>query len=141
MDQLKKILKKKIEKYFSENIKYLSVIKHSQLNKYYSNADVMVQPSIEEGLSLVIAEALACGCPVIATENTGALDLFNNDNEGFIIKPRSAEKICEKLEQLADDKSLRKRMSENAILKTKKIGGWNEYGDRWLSKLNNFNYE
>ena len=32
-------------------------------------------------------------------------------------------------------------MSENAILKTKKIGGWNQYGDRWISKLNNLNYE
>ena len=49
-------------------------------------ADVMVQPSIEEGLSLVMAEALACGCPVIATENTGAEDLFQNNKEGFIIK-------------------------------------------------------
>ena len=89
----------------------------------------------------MIAEALACGCPVIATENTGALDLFNNGNEGFIIKPRSVEKIYEKLEQLADDKSLRKKMSTNAILKTKKIGGWDQYGDRWMSKLNNLNYE
>jgi len=138
---IQKNIKKKIEKYFSENIKYLSIIKNSQLNKYYSNADVMVHPSIEEGLSLVIAEALACGCPVIATENTGALDLFNNGNEGFIIKPRSVEKIYEKLEQLADDKSLRKKMSTNAILKTKKIGGWDQYGDRWMSKLNNLNYE
>ena len=138
---IEKNIKKKIEKYFSENIKYLSVIKHSQLNKYYSNADVMVQPSIEEGLSLVIAEALACGCPVIATLNTGAIDLFSDENEGFIIKPRSVEKIYEKLEQLADDKNLKERMSANALLVTKKIGGWNQYGKRWISKLNNLNSE
>jgi len=138
---IQKNIKKKIEKYFSENIKYLSIIKNNQLNKYYSNADVYVQPSIDEGFGLVIAEALACGCPIIATENTGAPDLFNNNNEGFIIKPRSVEKIYEKLEQLADDENLRKRMSTNALIKTKKIGGWNEYGDRWVSKLNNLNYE
>ena len=101
----------------------------------------MVQPSIEDGFGLVIAEALACGCPVIATLNTGAIDLFSDENEGFIIKPRSVEKIYEKLEQLADDRNLRKRMSTNAILKTKKIGGWDQYGDRWISKLNNLNYE
>ena len=138
---IQKNIKKKIEKYFSENIKYLSVIKHTQLNKYYSNADVFVQPSVEEGLSLVIAEALACGCPVIATLNTGAIDLFSDENEGFIIKPRSVEKIYEKLEQLADDKNLKERMSANALLVTKKIGGWNQYGKRWISKLNNLNCE
>lgn len=138
---IEKNIKKKVEKYFSENIKYLSTIKNSQLNMYYSNADVTVQPSLEDGFNLVIAEALACGCPVITTENTGGPDLFNNGNEGFIIKPMSAEKIYEKLEQLADDRSLRKRMSANAVLTTKKIGGWNEYGERWISKLNNLNYE
>jgi len=63
----------KNEKYFSKNIKYLSAIKNSQLDKYYSNAGVMVQPSIENGFGLVIVEALACDCPVIATENTGAM--------------------------------------------------------------------
>ena len=131
----------KNEKYFSKNIKYLSTIKNNQLNKYYSNADVMVQPSIEDGFGLVIAEALACGCPVIATENTGAPDLFNNKNEGFIIKPRSVEKIYEKLEQLADDRNLKERMSANALLATKKIAGWNQYRERWISKLNNLNYE
>ena len=47
---IEKKIKKKIEKYFSENIKYLSIIKNTQLNKYYSNTDVLVQPSIQEGL-------------------------------------------------------------------------------------------
>ena len=76
----------------------MSIIKNDKLKKYYSSSDVMVQPSIEEGLSLVIAEALACGCPVIATENTGASDLFTNNKEGFIIKPQSSKSITEKLE-------------------------------------------
>ena len=41
-----------------------------------SRASVFMLPSIEEGLFLVMEEAMACGCPVIATENTGATDLF-----------------------------------------------------------------
>ena len=134
-------IKEKVFKYFSENIKYLSTIKNSQLNVYYSNANVTVQPSLEDGFNMVIAESLACGCPVIATKNTGAPDFFNNGIEGFIIKPMSVESIHEKLEELANDKNLNKKMSENALLAVKKIGGWNDYGNRWLSKLNNLNHE
>ena len=134
-------IKEKVFKYFSDNIKYLSTIKNSQLNGYYSNANVTVQPSLEDGFNMVIAESLACGCPVIATKNTGAPDLFNNGIEGFIIKPMSVESIHEKLEELANDKNLNKKMSENALLAVKKIGGWNDYGNRWLSKLNNLNHE
>ena len=48
-------IKEKVFKYFSENIKYLSTIKNSQLNVYYSNANVTVQPSLEDGFNMVIA--------------------------------------------------------------------------------------
>ena len=41
----------------------------------------------------------------------------------------------------SDDRNLKERMSANALLTTKKIGGWDQYGDRWISKLNNLNYE
>ena len=56
-----------------------------------------------------MAEALACGCPVIATENTGAEDLFQNNKEGFIIKARSIDQIHDKMQLLADNKLLQKK--------------------------------
>ena len=129
-------IKNKVEKYFSDEIKYMSIIKNDKLKKYYSSSDVMVQPSIEEGLSLVIAEALACGCPVIATENTGASDLFTNNKEGFIIKPQSSKSITEKLEFFLDNKIKRNEMSYNALSLVRQIGGWDAYGDRWMKKIN-----
>ena len=129
-------IKNKVEKYFSDEIKYMSIIKNDKLKNYYANSDVMVQPSIEEGLSLVIAEALACGCPVIATENTGASDLFTNNKEGFIIKPQSSKSITEKLEFFLDNKIKRNEMSNNALSLVRQIGGWDAYGDRWMKKIN-----
>lgn len=134
---IEKNIKDKVLKNLSDEIEYLSVIKNKDLNRYYSMADVMVQPSIEEGLSLVMAEALACGCPVIATENTGASDLFQNNKEGFIIKAKSIEQIHNKMQLIADNKILQKEMSNNAVLNVKKIGGWNRYGDNWQKKLKN----
>ena len=134
---IEKNSKDKVFKNLSDKIEYLSVIKNKDLNRYYSMADVMVQPSIEEGLSLVMAEALACGCPVIATENTGASDLFQNNKEGFIIKAKSIEQIHDKMQLLADNKILQKEMSNNAVLNVEKIGGWNHYGDNWQKKLKN----
>ena len=55
-----------------------------------SRSHVMVLPSIEEGLALVQAQALACGCPVIGTRHTGAEDLFSDGNEGFIVPIRNS---------------------------------------------------
>ena len=128
-------IKEKVQRYIGNKIKYLSIIKNDDLVKYYSNSDVFVLPSIEDGFALVIAEALACGCPVIATENSGASDLFLNGKEGFIIKARSVDCILEKLELLSADKTMQEEMSFNAIKLSKSIGGWDDYGKRWYTKL------
>jgi starch synthase len=41
------------------------------------------------------------------------------------------------MQELADDPALQSRMSEAALQRVSKIGGWNEYGDRWESLLHN----
>ncbi len=91
----------------------------------------MVLPSIEEGLALVQAQALACGCPVIASTNTGGEDLFTDGVEGFIVPIRDADAITRGLELLAGDADLQARMSEAALQRVRKLGGWEDYGDRW----------
>jgi len=98
-----------------------------------SRSHVLVLPSIEEGLALVQAEAMACGCPVIATDHTGAEDLFEDGTEGFIVPIRHADAIAARLQQLADDPDLRARMSEACIARVRRLGGWHEYGSRALA--------
>ena len=84
---------------------------------------------------MVITEALACGCPVIATENTGARDIFQNNKAGFIIKPMSSKLISNKINLLIKNPILRKKMSNEAINTIKNINGWNKYGERWNDKI------
>ena len=56
-----------------------------QLRDLYSQASLLVLPSIEDGFGLVIAQAMACGVPVIATTNTGGPDVIDNGVNGFIV--------------------------------------------------------
>jgi len=49
---------------------YVGQVPRDRLRWYYSQASVLVLPSIEEGLALVLAQALACGLPVVATANS-----------------------------------------------------------------------
>ena len=58
-----------------------------------SSSHVMILPSIEEGLALVQAQAMACGCPLISSTNTGGEDLFSDGVEGFVVPIRSPEAI------------------------------------------------
>lgn len=118
-------------------VSFVGQVPNADLPKVYSSSHVFLLPSLEEGLAMVQGEALACGCPVIASTNTGAEDLFDNGKEGFIDPIRSPRLITEHLQQLADDPDLRNRMSEAAIDRVKNIGGWNTYGDGFKKLISN----
>lgn len=115
------------------NVRVLGPINQPDLKKLMGRSDALVLPSVEEGFGLVLAEAMACGCPVIATTNTGAPDLFTDGVEGFIVPIRSHRAITEKLQRLAENPSIQRAMSEAALQKVRAIGGWTQYADAMVA--------
>ena len=89
---------------------------------------------------MVMGEALACGCPVIATSHTGAADLFQDGHEGFIVPIRSPQIIADRLQHLADDPHLLARMSSAALNRVRVLSGWDTYGQKWIDFLHRTSY-
>ena len=119
----------------NERVEYLGNVPNAELASLYSAAHVFVMPSIEEGLAMVMAEAMACGCPVIATTNSGAEDLFTDGREGIIVPIRSADALLRAIESLADQPERAHAMRADAVALTRNMGGWNGYGRRWRDLL------
>ena len=97
-----------------------------QLNELYNNSHVFVLPSIEEGQAYVTKEASSSGCPLIVSENTGAMEFVNANRCGYVIPIRDSQIIADKLTSLADDKDLLNEFSSNA-LKFSKNYTWENY--------------
>jgi len=114
---------------YEGGFRYLGVIPRTELHRYYSQGSVFVMASIEEGLAMVQAQAMACGLPLIATTNTGCEDLISDGVEGFVVPIRDPEAIRERVLRLYRDPDLREEMSR-AALRGVTSRGWNEYGDR-----------
>ncbi len=55
---------------------------------------VFVLPSIEEGLGLVVAEALAQGVPVVASRSGGIPDLLTEENAGILVPPEDTQALA-----------------------------------------------
>ena len=122
-------------------VTFCGSVANEQLVHIYNSSHAFVLPSIEEGLAMVQGEALACGCPVIATPNTGSEDIFSDGVEGFIVPIRSPGAIADRLQQLADDKTLRAKMSEAALERVQNMKGWDVYGDAFATLLSTFDLE
>jgi glycosyltransferase involved in cell wall biosynthesis len=114
--------------------RYLGVIPRINLYRYYSQGSVLVLASIEEGLALVQAQAMACGLPVIATPHSGAEDLFTNGVEGFIVPIRNSEAIRERILYLYHNNELREEVARAALRRARSFRGWDNYGQTILDR-------
>jgi glycosyltransferase involved in cell wall biosynthesis len=114
-----------------ESVEFLGPLARPELAQWMSRSHVLVLPSIEDGFGLVMAEAMACGCPVISSTNTGGDDLYTEGAEGFIVPIRDPVAIADRMQQMADDQVLQRKMSSAALRRVQSIGGWSDYGEKW----------
>ena len=80
------------------HFEYLSPRSNNEVRRVMDEHDVLVLPSIIEGRALVQQEALACGLPLIVTQNTGGVDLIEEEKTGFIVPIRKPAEIAEKID-------------------------------------------
>jgi glycosyltransferase involved in cell wall biosynthesis len=121
----------------NQDVEFPGSVPQAELPRMMSESHVLVLPSIEDGFGLVLSQALACGCPIVASTNTGGDDLITDGVEGFIVPARDVAALAARLQQLADDPALQRRMSEAALARVKHLGGWRQYGDLWENLLLN----
>jgi glycosyltransferase involved in cell wall biosynthesis len=124
-------LKTILSKLPRENVEFVGNLPQAELARCMSTSHLLVLPSLEEGLALVQAQAMACGCPVLASTNTGSEDLFTDGVDGFIVPIRDVEALRDRMQQLADDSDLQRRMGELSLARVRHMGGWSQYGDQW----------
>lgn len=92
-------------------------------------ASIFILCSVEEGLALVIAQAMACGLPVIATKATGAEELITDGVEGIVIPdPPCPEVLAQAMDVLLSDVDRARAMGVAARRKVESFGGWDRYG-------------
>jgi glycosyltransferase involved in cell wall biosynthesis len=87
---------------------------HADLLKLQQSSDIFLFPSLNEGMSNSMLEAMASGLPVIMTPTGGAKELIRDGENGFLVKFRDSEDIAEKLAILLEDGDLRQKMSEKS---------------------------
>lgn len=109
-----------------ELIFFTGALKGNALTREYENADIFCLPSLEEGLALVLGEAISFGLPIIATTNSGANDIITDGIEGFIVPIADENAIAKKLQDLVNDNELLKAMSLAAQKKARELNGWDE---------------
>ncbi len=93
------------------NVQLLGRIHRDKLAPYYQEASLFVMPSLNEGMSNAMLEALASGLPIITTETGGTKELVKDRTNGLIINMKDAEDMAQKISLLIDNLELRNKMA------------------------------
>ncbi len=95
------------------------------LHDLYREASVFVSPSVSEPFGITILDAAYFGAPIIATKNTGALELFGK-NSVMIAEPQNKADIAKKIIAILSDEKLQKEMAKCAKSDIIAAGRWNK---------------
>ena len=95
---LKGILEQQIKRLgLGDHVKLVGRIPHSEVFSWYSAADIFVLPSISEASACVVIEAMACGKPVVATNNHGSEDIIISDDFGFLCDSANSQQLTKNI--------------------------------------------
>lgn len=117
------------------SVEFKGVLKGAALQEAYRQASVFCLPSIEEGLALVLSEALSFGVPIIATENTGIEDLSGDSSAGVATPIRDAGAIAAALQRFADDREFMLQARNAAKVVAARFQNRENCGSRLVSCL------
>lgn len=103
-----------------KGLHFCGSLPHEKVAVYLNAADVFVLPSLAEGCSNSIVEAMACGLPIISSDLPFNYDILDQSN-AILIDPNSVVAIKEAILMLRGNEKLRKEMSDSSLNKAREL--------------------
>jgi glycosyltransferase involved in cell wall biosynthesis len=114
------------------NVKACGYIERSDRPYVYNLAYLFVYPSFFEGFGLPILEAMACGTPVMTSNNSSLPEVAGNSTLFF--DPNRPAEIAEAMENILTDKNLYKKFKERGVMQAQKFS-WKKCAEETLTVI------
>ncbi len=101
---------------------FVGYLAGEELGAAYASADAFIFPSRTETLGLVLLEAMAAGCPVIAADAGGIPDIVTNGVNGFMFDPTDEQGAVVATQKLLGMKAERELLRQNARVEAERWG-------------------
>jgi glycosyltransferase involved in cell wall biosynthesis len=113
------------------NVHYLGYQSKQNTISLIRGSDLLIQPSIIEGISSTILEAMGCETCIIASNVGGNPELIENNKTGVLVEPNNAEELVEKISYLLMENEKRSVMAANGLKAVVKYD-WKQIGKLYL---------
>jgi len=129
-------MEKKLKRMASgvKNIDFRGFVRNEKLSGYYNNADIIVIPSLSEGLPNTLLEAMAFGLPVIASRVGGIPEVVGEEN-GVLVEPGDQKALSEGINKLFKKPRLMREMGKKNRKKVELKFSQNTIAKQWNKVL------
>lgn len=121
-----------------DKVIFEGLMPHNMMPSHYQRCNVFCFPTLGEPFGKVVIEAMASEKPVIASNIGGPAEIIQNEKTGLLVPPAQPKILATKIEELLDDKALRKRMGVNARKTVVEKYSWEKVGAMYHSLYQNF---
>ncbi len=103
----------------SNEVIFTDFVPEADLPAYYSGAGVFVLPSLYEGFGFPVLEAMACGCPVITSNNSSLPEVV--DEAGIMVNPSDINRLAQVMSRVLTDDKLKDAMVRRGLEQSKRF--------------------
>lgn len=96
------------------NTYFVGYLQGLELASAYASADAFIFPSRTETLGLVLLEAMAAGCPVVAANSGGIPDIVTDGVNGYLFEPEDPQGAIKATKSLLEAREIREQLRQNA---------------------------
>jgi len=114
------------------NVHYLGYQSKQNLLSLIRGSDLLIQPSLEEGMSSTLLEAMACGTCILASNIEGISEIVENNKTGLLVEPNNKDDLVNKILYLLPKKEKRLNMANEGLEMVKKYD-WEVVGNLYLN--------
>jgi glycosyltransferase involved in cell wall biosynthesis len=118
-------------------IKVVPRYTHTELPSLLRGHHIKLFPTLSEGFSLALAEAMACGLAPVVTSTPGPLEIVQDGHDGLVVPARDPQAIKHALERLITDRSLLDKLRRNAHAKVQPYT-WSQIAQQRLQLYEEF---
>ena len=112
-----------------KKVLFLGLVPDNDLPALYRGAELFVFPSLFEGFGIPVIEAMACGTPVIASNNTSLAEVV--DDAAILFNPTDIEDLVNKMHSVLDYEELRHGLVQRGLTRAKNFS-WKESAKQTL---------
>lgn len=115
----------------SKYVRFVGLVPYDKVPQYFAAADIYVSTCFVDSTSVSLLEAMACGLPPVVTDIPGNREWIEDGENGFLFPPKRPTALAEKVIQLVENHSLRKRFGERCFQIVKRRATW----EKCVSKM------